>query len=987
MRPIQVWTRYRWPFAVVGTVLYVLRLALEAPASGVGWGVAATAACLAAVLLGAASGSPAALALCWLYVLWPTPVPTLALGVAFISLAAPGAVLLQRLERRGLWALDGLLLAAALGLYGATLAPTILPADSGEFQIVGPLLGVAHPPGFALFTMLARLFALLPWGEMAWRVNLMGAVTGALTLVIVARAARRLTGAPWAGLAAAGALGLSTTFWAQSTTANIRSLTMFFTALSVAFALALLDAPPGSRPARRALLGLAAAFGLLIAHHAWPAFFAPVFLGLVLWHDPRLLRRPREWLLYLLAFALPFLSDLYILIRAWTGAPFGTDDLVDLGRVADHLLGRGFAGDMFAYLRLDRVLWERTLVVGDILHFQFGAPLLLLAALGLAWLVWRRPKAAFLLGGIAAVMAFIVATYRAPQSVEYLMPAYVPVALCIGCAAAWPLRAFSQDVPAEKKSRSLSFYPLLAALCVLPILYLGLAHLPSYLLLHHDRSARTYAEGVLLAAPPGAHILSNWHWYTPLRYLQLVEGRRADVEVTYIYPQGATAMPEAWPQRITAELARDPSRPLVVTNYYPTYQALPYRFEPLGEAFLVRSGSAMAQPAGLTPLDVELAAGEDRVQLIGYRLAGPLQVQPGEQIAIDLAWQPLTALDRGYSFFVQLLGPDGVPVGQSDRQHAAASTYTPGEVLLDRHTFPVFVTALPGTYRLIAGAYYVDSDGTWTRLTSDDGAEVVSLPVVEVQPASLPAVTMHTLYQPFGRTGPLLTGMDIDDTSSGVTVDGLLLGRRVYLHWRLGSTPAVAQVWAAGTPVDQASIPAGQGYITLALDVPSGTQEMSLVLLEPDGTPLSRRGAWGLPLPSGLSLYARRQGTYVPFGGKLALVGAQVSQVGPNGGTMRVRLCFLGQQPIVDDYIVTVGGPFLASSDSVPALGAIPTFKWVRGSLVSDVHLLAGPGTGHLGPVTVGVYDAFTGRALPPLDERIVAQGLLYVPLPQGRGD
>src|SRR3990172_7591647 len=80
-----------------------------------------------------------------------------------------------------------------LALYIFTLSPDILPADSGEFQVVVPLLGVAHPPGFALYTLLGRLFiALIPIGSPAYRLNLFSAFTGSLTLVVVNRAVNRL---------------------------------------------------------------------------------------------------------------------------------------------------------------------------------------------------------------------------------------------------------------------------------------------------------------------------------------------------------------------------------------------------------------------------------------------------------------------------------------------------------------------------------------------------------------------------------------------------------------------------------------------------------------------------------------------------------------------------------------------------------------------------------------------------------------------------
>ena len=42
--------------------------------------------------------------------------------------------------------------------YSVFVARGLLPADSGEFQVVVPLLGVAHPPGFPLYTLLGKLF-------------------------------------------------------------------------------------------------------------------------------------------------------------------------------------------------------------------------------------------------------------------------------------------------------------------------------------------------------------------------------------------------------------------------------------------------------------------------------------------------------------------------------------------------------------------------------------------------------------------------------------------------------------------------------------------------------------------------------------------------------------------------------------------------------------------------------------------------------------
>ncbi len=966
-------TRQREAIAGLGAGLFVLRIGLESTAPGRPWSIPAAILCLAAGFLAQRAGrSLGPLQLLWAYVLWPAASPALAAG---LGLVAVGALLVEsvRLEKIPPYAIDLALFAGALALYIATLAPTILPADSGEFQIVGATLGVAHPPGYAMFTLIAKLFTLIPLGEIAWRANLTGAFTGALTLVVVNRTARRLTRLPWAGLIAAGALGVSTTFWAQSTTINIRALTILFTALCIDQLVAFVQAEPDTPPARRALFRFALGFGLGAAHHSSLLFFAPVFALTILWRDPALLKRWREWGRYILAFLAPFAFNLYVVIRAMTGAPwgdtpFGADNLVDAQRVLDHLTMRGFGGDMFAYLRFDRFLGERFLSVGNILCFQFGPLLLAAAALGFAWLVWKGRKAALLLGGVWATMAFIVATYRAPQSVEYLMPAYVPVALCIGCAAG--CAAGWTFTPRARWSHA-----AWTALLLLPVLALAQTNLPSYQLLHRDRSARQYAESVLDNAPPGARILANWHWATPLWYAQIVEGRRPDVTVEYIPPQGATSMPYAWPQIISQRLAGE-ERPLIVTNYYPPYIDLAYRFEPLGEAFLVRDEPNLTPPDDITRLDIDLGG---KVRIVGYRLREG-QVRPGEAVTVDLIWQPLVPLERDYSFFVHLLAPDGTPLGQQDRRHYAAPAYLHGEVLIDRYEFPTLLQSAPGEYALTAGAYLNFDDGTWQRLTAPNGADSVYLDRVGIAPNALPPVTLHGRQQHFvasGRTGPTLVGVDYDDSFPGQ--------RRVYTHWRVNAEqPFAVTLFQDAQPVARARSTSGPaGYITLALDIAPDDSDLSLAV---DG--YAARAAWGLTRSRPIALPRPAAGQhYLPFGGKLALTGVDVQAHWAAGQQARVALRFLGLQPIVHDYVVSVsvyGEPVnLPPSDWVPALGAIPTFKWVRGSLITDVHLIDLPaGASGQAEIALGIYDAFVNtRALAPLDERFTRLGRPTVPL------
>src|SRR6476659_286344 len=106
----------------------------------------------------------------------------------------------------------------ALALYMATLLPGIGSGDTAEFQRVAPTLGVAHPTGYPLYTMLGWLWSRLPLGGTpAWRMNLFSAVAGALAVGVLYAAARALGQARAVAAAAALTLAASRTFWSQST--------------------------------------------------------------------------------------------------------------------------------------------------------------------------------------------------------------------------------------------------------------------------------------------------------------------------------------------------------------------------------------------------------------------------------------------------------------------------------------------------------------------------------------------------------------------------------------------------------------------------------------------------------------------------------------------------------------------------------------------------------------------------------------------------
>jgi hypothetical protein len=139
------------------------------------------------------------------------------------------------------------LFAASLALYVQTLAPSVatLFDDSLEFPLVAYRLAIAHPTGYPLYTLLGKLFSLVPWTgaggpaqqNVAWSVNLLSAVGGALTVAFVYLTARQLTRRRLPALLGAVALAVSPIFWSQSVIAEVYTLNSAFVAVLLWLAL------------------------------------------------------------------------------------------------------------------------------------------------------------------------------------------------------------------------------------------------------------------------------------------------------------------------------------------------------------------------------------------------------------------------------------------------------------------------------------------------------------------------------------------------------------------------------------------------------------------------------------------------------------------------------------------------------------------------------------------------------------------------------
>jgi hypothetical protein len=213
---------------------------------------------------------------------------------------------------------------AALGvfvLYWLTLAPTAAFWDAGEYITVGRVLGIPHPPGNALFVLIARTWDVLlaPTGwPTALRINVLSACASAaahafLYLCVHRMLATQETG--WRRVAAGCAVLLSATaftVWNQSNVnEKVYTLSFFSVVWTVWLALRWRDT------GRARLLVLAGYLtALSMTNHLMGALVAPALLLFVWRVNRRALFAPRVWAVTVPAMLLAMSAQLFLPLRA-----------------------------------------------------------------------------------------------------------------------------------------------------------------------------------------------------------------------------------------------------------------------------------------------------------------------------------------------------------------------------------------------------------------------------------------------------------------------------------------------------------------------------------------------------------------------------------------------------------------------------------------------------------------------------------------------
>lgn len=432
-----------------------------------------------------------------------------------------------RAARRPAWPIAPALIVVVLGaLYLRTLAPGVTwaneAADSGDLIAAAATLGVAHPSGYPAYLLLARLFMLLPIGDLAFRAGLLSVAAGLGAALGVYAAVRALAAVPgWRGeVASAGAAlicGLAPMLWSQAVVAEVYALNAMFVALLLWFI---------AEPARtrRALAARGLVAGLALGNHLTSGLVVAAWLVAALARAPGGLAprgaRTARAALALAGLAAGLLVYLYVPLRAAARPPISWGDPRDLAGfwwLVSGALYRPLAFGVPAAELPAHLLASLGRLAGDL-----GAPGVALALLGLV--AAPPPARPLAWAGLALAAGYVLfaSGYDTGDAYLYMIPASLIGAVLAGLGIAAALGRLPGGPPAG----------LAASAALAAALAWGAAATYPRVDASADRRAVDFAGHVLGVAPRGAIVAAESDFDAfPLWYEHYALGRRPDLFV------------------------------------------------------------------------------------------------------------------------------------------------------------------------------------------------------------------------------------------------------------------------------------------------------------------------------------------------------------------------------------------------------------------------------------------------------------------------
>lgn len=404
-------------------------------------------------------------------------------------------------------------------IYIYSLCPSLYPGDNADTITAAATLGIPHPPGYPLFTVLGYLFSKIPLMEIPWRINLMSALFSSLTIVFIYLIILKITKKKFAALFGSLLLAFTYQYFSQSLYADFLSLSILLLCVQILILLYWYETKKTSYLYLFSFLA-----GINFSNHQASAFILPAVFYLVYIKDKKIFLS-WDFAKCIGLFILGLFPYIYLPIRAHQNPAYIWGEPGTLSGFFNMILRKEYGGNDFSqigyfYYRL----WDFLFTLGWRQFYLVG---FLIGIYGFIKLKKTDKTIAYFLLLLVIFTGFVFAFFANASSdknsIVYLERFFIVggslFAILIGIGAA----------EIEKTTQLPGFL-----LLIIPLIFLYLNY--SKVTKRNYYYAIDYARNIVKNLPPNAFVFAanDTVYDTPtfeIWYLQYVEGQRKDLTV------------------------------------------------------------------------------------------------------------------------------------------------------------------------------------------------------------------------------------------------------------------------------------------------------------------------------------------------------------------------------------------------------------------------------------------------------------------------
>lgn len=308
-------------------------------------------------------------------------------------------------------------------LYILTLQTKIIGGESSWYALNIPGMEVLPPTGYPIYSLLAKLFTLIPVGDLAYKMNLFSAIFGAFTILLLFSTIYLLVKDEIISLAISLTLAFIIPFWSIANRIETGSIDLCFIILAIYTAIRYSE-----QINRKNLYLFFFCFGLSLTNNQVNYYIMPVFLIYIILLNPGIFKNVKVTILCILFFILPLLSYFYIFIRSIQGYGIANNFI----NFIYYIFGRLPDGSIYTGSLPFKTIGEAFKVLLTYLepfYKNFGLFLFIVSFGGFVYLIKKNLKFAIFSFLFVIVTFYIIIQYFDGPVIGYLLPVYA--ILCI----------------------------------------------------------------------------------------------------------------------------------------------------------------------------------------------------------------------------------------------------------------------------------------------------------------------------------------------------------------------------------------------------------------------------------------------------------------------------------------------------------------------------------------------------------------------------